>query len=80
MGEYYSEEASQMLSESLSQMNASLNHLVNTINMLGKAIIEKNSFGKDEFFIAERDFEGLRDALVEMKRLGDRKRKVLIIK
>ncbi|MGG1399792.1 hypothetical protein ABE288_18535 [Bacillus salipaludis] len=80
MGERYSEEVSQIFAESLSQIESSFNHLIDSVNLLAIAMKEKNCFSADDFFIVEEDIEGIRDSVTKFKRLAEQKRRVLIIK
>ncbi|MFC4800009.1 hypothetical protein ACFPA1_11705 [Neobacillus sp. GCM10023253] len=73
MEEHPSEKFSQMFEDSLSHIESSFNHLINSLSMLEEAMEER-----DDFFIVLRDIKAIRDSIIEFKRLADQKRRVLI--
>ncbi|MBS4213253.1 MULTISPECIES: hypothetical protein [Neobacillus] len=75
MEEHVSEKFSQMFEESLSHIESSFTHLLNSLSMLEEAAEEK-----DDFFIVLRDIKAIRDSILEFKKLADEKRKMLIVK
>ncbi|MCH6268422.1 hypothetical protein [Neobacillus citreus] len=75
MEAHFSEKHSQLFAESLSNIESSFSHLINSVSMLEEAMEEK-----DDFFIVLRDIKAIRDSIIEFRRLADQKRKMLILK
>lgn len=79
MEDHFSEDVSEMLEKSLSQINSSLEHLLNTGNRLENAVIKQDWFSQNDIFIVKRDIEIQSDSISELTRIMDRKRNAFII-
>ncbi|MFF2448928.1 hypothetical protein ACFVSW_17745 [Neobacillus sp. NPDC058068] len=79
MEDYFSEDVNEMLEKSLSQINSSLEHLLNTVNKLEYAVIKQDWFSQNDIFIVKRDIEIQSDSISELERIIERKRNAFII-